>query len=100
MFGARPAENSNLIQMRMTRRLTAKFRDDRMEIQGRRVHTPPKVCLPGWMVDREGGARTPFRAYRYYFNVFIDRFCNRGTVSRVDLQKHVFYSRMDGKNRW
>lgn len=57
--------------MRMTRRLTAKFRDDRMEIQTfARAHPPPpsipKVCLP--MDGRHV-------VYRYYFNVFIDGSC-------------------------
>lgn len=34
-------------------------------------------------------------AYRYYFNVFIDRFCNRGTVSRVDLSRKVRGGKID-----
>lgn len=67
----------------MTQRLTAKFRDDRMENTGRTAMHIPAQSLPSWMDGRCEGVG----AYRYYFNVFIDRFCNRGTVSRVDLSR-------------
>lgn len=78
--------------MRMTRRLTAKFRDDRMENTGRTAMHTPAQSLPSWMDDRCEGVG----AYRYYFNVFIDRFCNRGTVSRVDLSRKVRGGKIDG----